>query len=87
MERGVGHGLVRRAKVKCQDRKDFSREIEEIKHCVILNKYPQNFTDSIMKPGRSNHPSDRLNHGTVIIPHIRGISEKKESDTLRTASI
>jgi hypothetical protein len=73
----VVRSFVDRTKVKYQDRKDFSRETEKIKHDVILNEYPQNFIDSIMKPERSNHPSDRLNHGTVIIPHVRGISEKK----------
>jgi hypothetical protein len=50
MKRGVVRSLVR-----CQDQKDFSREIEKIKHEVILNEYPQNFIDSIMKPERSNH--------------------------------
>jgi hypothetical protein len=42
----------------------------------MLNECPQEFTDSIMKPPRSNHPSsDTIYHGTVI-PYVKGISEK-----------
>jgi hypothetical protein len=40
-------------------------------------EYPQEFVDPIMKPARSNSPSsDTIYHGTLIIPNVRGISEK-----------
>jgi hypothetical protein len=43
----------------------------------MLNEYPQEFADSIMKPSRSKHPSsDKIYKGTVIIPYIKNISEK-----------
>jgi hypothetical protein len=32
--------------------------------------------DSIMKLGRTNCPSDKIHHVTVIIPYVWGISEK-----------
>jgi hypothetical protein len=70
--------LVSRAKVICQDQKDSNREIKDLIHDLILDEYPhQVFVDSIMKPGRSNRPSsDTIYHTTVVIPYVRGISEK-----------
>jgi hypothetical protein len=77
VKRGVVHTLVNRAKVICQDRKDLNREIKNIIHDLILNEYLQEFVDPIMKPGRSKGPSsDTVYHGMVIIPYVRGISEK-----------
>jgi hypothetical protein len=62
----------------CEDQKDFNKEIKNITHDLILNKYPQEFVDSIMKPARSNCPSsDTIYHSMVIIiPYVKGISEK-----------
>jgi hypothetical protein len=69
--------LVSGAKVICQDQKDCNKEIEGIRHDLILNEYPQVFDDSIMKPGRTNRlPSDEIYHGMVIFPYVMGISEK-----------
>jgi hypothetical protein len=77
VKRGVVHSLVSRANVICQDRKDFNKEIKNIRRDRILNEYPQEFVDSIIKPGRSNRPfSDRTYHGTVTILCVRGISRK-----------
>jgi hypothetical protein len=42
----------------------------------MLNEYPQEFVDSIVKQLRSNCPSDKVYQGTVIIPYIEGISKK-----------
>jgi hypothetical protein len=43
----------------------------------MLNEYPQEFNDSIMKPVRSNRlSSDTIYQGIVIIPCGKGISEK-----------
>jgi hypothetical protein len=68
--------LFSRAKVICQDQKDFNKGIKYIRHDLILNEYPQEFVDSIMKPMRSNHPSsDKIYHGMVIILYVMGISE------------
>lgn len=41
----------------CQNLKDFSREVKNVKQDVMLNEYPQHFIDSIVKPRRSNRPS------------------------------
>jgi hypothetical protein len=38
--REVVHSSISRAKVTCQDQKDFSKEIENIRHDVMLNEYP-----------------------------------------------
>jgi hypothetical protein len=73
----VIHSLISRAKVMCQDHKDFNKEIRNVGHGLMLNEYPQKFVDSIMKPSRSNRPSsDTIYQGTVIIPQVKCISEK-----------
>jgi hypothetical protein len=80
VKRGVIHSLINRAKVICQDQKDFNKEIKNVRYDLILNEYLQEFNDSIMKPSRSNCPSsDTIFQGTVIIPFIRGISKKFRS--------
>jgi hypothetical protein len=42
----------------------------------MLNEYPKEFVDSIMQPSTTNCPSDIIYQGTVIIPYVKGISEK-----------
>jgi predicted GIY-YIG superfamily endonuclease len=43
----------------------------------MLNEYPKEFTDSVMKSLTRNCPSsDTLYEGTVIIPYVKGTSEK-----------
>jgi hypothetical protein len=75
----VAHSLINRYKVirVYQDQKDFKNEIKNVRHDLMLNEYPQEFNDSIMKPSRSNRPpSDKIFQGTDIIPYVKGISEK-----------
>jgi hypothetical protein len=77
VRRGVAYSLSSRAKVICQDKKNFNNEIKNVRHDLMLKEYPQEFVDSVMKPPRSNHPSsDTIYQGTVIIPYVKGISEK-----------
>jgi hypothetical protein len=48
-----------------------------MKHDLMLNEYPEEFVDSMMKPSRRNRPSlDTIYQGTFIIPHVKGISDK-----------
>jgi hypothetical protein len=69
--------LISIAKAVCQDRNDLNKEFKNIRHDLIQNEYPQKFVDSIMKPSRSNRPaSDTIYQDTVIIPYVKGISEK-----------
>jgi hypothetical protein len=43
----------------------------------MLNEYPKEFVDSVMKPLVRNHPtSDTVYQGTVVIPYVKSISEK-----------
>jgi hypothetical protein len=37
------HSLISRAKVICQDHKDFDKEIRNLRHDLMLNEYPQEF--------------------------------------------
>jgi hypothetical protein len=72
----VVHSSISRVKVIRQDNKDFNKETKNIRHDLLLNDCPQEFVDTIMKPSRSNRPSDRIYQGTFIIPNVKGISEK-----------
>jgi hypothetical protein len=60
----------------------FNRKIVNIRHDLILNKYLQEFINSIIKPGRSNHPSDIIYDGTVIFPYVSGISDALETTSM-----
>jgi hypothetical protein len=69
--------LIDRAKVICQNQKIFNREVKIIKHDVTINGYVQRFIDSVMKSRKNNNPStDKVAHSTVVIPYVRGTSEK-----------
>jgi hypothetical protein len=44
---------------------------------LMLNGYPQDFSDSVTKSRRNNSPStDRIPLSTVAIPYVRGTSKK-----------
>jgi hypothetical protein len=77
LKRRVIHILFSGAKVICQDQNDFNKEIKDIRYDLMLNECLQEFVDFIMKPSRSNCPSsDTIYQDTVIIPYVRGMSEK-----------
>jgi hypothetical protein len=77
VKRGVVHSLVNRAKVICQSQKDFNNEIKTIRQYLMLNEYPKEFVDSVMKSSVRNRPSsDTIYQGTVIVPNVNGIFEK-----------
>jgi uncharacterized protein (UPF0335 family) len=77
VKRGVVRSLIDRAEVICQNQKDFNREVEVIKHDLTLNGYPHSFIDSVMKSRNNSNPStDKVPHSTVVIPYVKGISEK-----------
>jgi hypothetical protein len=69
--------LVNQAKVIYQDQKDFNNKIKNIRHDLMLNRYPKEFVDSVMKPSTKYHPSsDIIFQDTVIIPYGKGIPKK-----------
>jgi hypothetical protein len=72
----VIHSLISAAKITCQDQKDFNNKTKNLRQDLTLNEYPQEFADSMIKPSRSNRPSDTTYQGTVIIQYVKGISEK-----------
>jgi hypothetical protein len=52
----------------CQDQKDLTNEIKNSRHAQMLNVYPKEFVNSVMKSLRSNRPSsDTIYQGTVKI--------------------
>jgi hypothetical protein len=74
MKRGVIYNSSTQA--ICQNQKGFNKDIKNLGHDLMFNEYPQEFVDSIMKPSRSNCPSDSMYQGMVIIPYVKGISGK-----------
>jgi hypothetical protein len=77
VKNGVIHGLISRVKIICYDKKDFNKEINNIRYDLMLNKYPQQFVDSIMKPSRCNGPSsETIYQCTDFSPYFRDISKK-----------
>jgi hypothetical protein len=73
---GVVHNLTSRAKVICQEQKDFNIEIKKITRYLMHNEYRQEFVDSMTKPLRSRRPSsDTIYQDTVIIPYDRVTSD------------
>jgi hypothetical protein len=76
-KRGVINSLDNRAKVVCQNQKEFNNEIKNIRHDLMLNGYPKEFIDSVMKPSTRNHPSSETKYrGTVIVLYVKGTSKK-----------
>jgi hypothetical protein len=50
---------------------DQSNDIKNIRHDLMLNEYPKEFIDSVMKPSARNRPSsDAVYQGTGIIPYV-----------------
>jgi hypothetical protein len=76
VKRGAVHSLVNRAKVICQNQKDFNNEIQIIRHDLMINEYPKKFTDSIMKLSHFRHSiTGRLSsHILRALPRNSGAS-------------
>jgi hypothetical protein len=86
VKRGVVHSLISRVKVIYQDQKGFNKEIKNIGHDVMLNEYPKEFVDSVMKPSKSSHPSsDTIYQGTILFHMLRVFM--RNSDALETVSM
>jgi hypothetical protein len=63
-------GVCFKDRVLYQEQKGFSYEIKTIRCDLMFNECPQLLSDSILKPSRSNHPSDE---DTVItFPYVKG---------------
>jgi hypothetical protein len=78
VKRGVVRSLIHRASIICQDRQDFLNEAKQIKHDLALNGYPSAFVNSIInKPITISHLDTYMTtHGMVVIPYVKGVSEK-----------
>jgi hypothetical protein len=74
----VAHSLIHRATIICQDQQDFLNEVKKIKHELVLSGYPSVSVDSIINgpTTRSRPDTDITPLGTVVIPYIKGVSEK-----------
>jgi uncharacterized protein (UPF0335 family) len=86
VKRGVFYSLVNRARVVYQERKGFSREIKTIKQDLMLNRYPQDFIDSVIKSRRSDRAyTDSIPHILLLYP-VSGVC-LRNLGILETASI
>jgi hypothetical protein len=77
--------LVKQAKVICQNQNDFNDEIKNIRHDLMLNEYPKEFVDSIMKPPASNRPSSECTRAMSSSRMLRALP--RNSDASGTVSI
>jgi hypothetical protein len=71
VKRGAVHSLINRAKVICQNQKDFNNKIKTIRYDLMLNEYPKESVDSVMKSSVRNRPTS-----DTVVPYVKGISEK-----------
>jgi hypothetical protein len=56
---------------------DFYNEIKNISHDLMVNEYPKELVDSVMKPSARCRPSsERVCKGTVVILYVKDTSEK-----------
>jgi hypothetical protein len=70
------HSLVSRAKVMCQNQKNFNK-LKTINHDLMISEYPKECVDFVMKTTvRNRCTSDTVYHGTVVIPYVKVIFEK-----------
>jgi hypothetical protein len=62
-------------------RQDLINEVDKLKYDLRLNGYPLNFIDlSINKSvGRIGPENEKTRRGSVVIPHMKGTSEKLEN--------
>jgi hypothetical protein len=74
VKRGVSHILIIRSRVIYQDQKDFNKEIENTRHDLMLDEYPQEFVNCMKQTRNSCSSSDAALQDAVIIPYFKGIS-------------
>jgi hypothetical protein len=77
VKRVLIQSLHNRASTICQDRQDLAKEINNLRHDLQLNGYPQGFIDSVMNPKGSSHPKTEekpLDSVYSYIPYVKGVS-------------
>jgi hypothetical protein len=78
VKRGVTQNLYSRATTVCQERHDLARELSNLKADLQLNGFPQKLTDAVISStGGNNRSRNEVKPiGSVVIPYVKGISEK-----------
>jgi hypothetical protein len=77
VKRGLIQNLHSRASTICQDRQDLAKEINNLRHDLQLNGYPQGFIDSVINSKGSSRPkTEEKPLDSLYIPYVKGISEK-----------
>jgi hypothetical protein len=85
---GVVHSLLNRAKVICQNHKDFNNKIKTIRHDLMLNEYPKEFVDSVTKLSIRNRPtSDTAYQGMALSSSCMLRAFPRNSGALGTISV
>jgi hypothetical protein len=70
VKRGLIQILHSRAPTICQDQQDLAKEINNLRHDLQLNGYPQGFIDSVIKSKGSSRPkSEEKPLSSVYIPY------------------
>jgi hypothetical protein len=69
-KRGLIQSLHNRTSTICQDQKDLAKEINNFRHDLQLNGYPQGFIDSVINPKGSSRPKTEEKPGFM---HVRAL--------------
>jgi hypothetical protein len=78
VKRGVVHSLTDRAITLCTEKQEYAKEVVKIRQDLATNWYPQHIIDSVLKRsgGKCRRETNETRLSTVVIPYVKGISEK-----------
>jgi hypothetical protein len=78
VKRGIIRSLHNRATIICRERQDLAHEVNNLKHDLQLNGFPPKLINSVIinTGGNNRLRNDVKPIGSVVIPCVKGISEK-----------
>jgi hypothetical protein len=78
VKRGIIRSLYSRGTIICRERQDLAHEVNDLKHDFELNGFPPKLINTdINNTGGDNRLRNEVKPiGSVVIPYVKGISEK-----------
>jgi hypothetical protein len=70
--------MYNRATIICRERQDLAQEVNNLKYDLQLNGFPTKLINSVIKNtgGNNRLRNDVKPIGSVVIPYVKGISDK-----------
>ena len=75
-KKAIAHTLLMRAETHCSTEKEKRKEIIQVKKTLKNNGYPNKIVNTVNKQENKNSDTQIKPFGTMVIPYIRGFSEK-----------